>query len=211
MSYSPAICTPERFPPWTSKKEEDARKKLVFSLLVAGVAAAVAVGAATAGNGKVWAQPPRGNDQGFLLNCGDLTNRLFVGDTCVAAAIRVPPTGEALNNGQFEVTVPPGTTVDSTLREVINFGPNGCGWTGAFSVSGQTITISGVTCPQSSGLVVGLGFSSDVESAIGTYTLSGDYKVDDSKRSSTNVFRYAQDPRRRRRDRRLRLLLVGAI
>jgi hypothetical protein len=162
-----------------------------FALAAATALAAVGVGTATAG--PPFKQPPRGNDQAEVSGCLSEVTPLTVGDTCVAAYIQVPAsTGEALVNGQFEITVPAGTTLTGTVLDAANFGTNNCTWDGSSSVSGQTIVVSNLSCPQDSAFVV--FFDGSVASTPGTYTLEGDYKVNNTRRTNVNVFRYAQDP-----------------
>jgi hypothetical protein len=167
------------------------RKKLFTLVAVAVVALTVLAATATAG--PPWKQPPRGADQATLTNCEGPTPVIFVGDTCVVALFEVPSSGEALNNGQYSLTVPPGTTLTGVnLDFILDFGANPCTWDETYNISGNTITVTGLTCPQDSAFVFFAG--ADVESALGTYTLSGDYKINNSKRSASNVFRYAEDP-----------------
>jgi hypothetical protein len=170
------------------------RKRIRFVAAALAVGAAFAAfGAGTAAAGPPWKQPPRGNDQASLFNCEAPVAVLFDGDTCVAAFLAVPPTGEALANGSFELTVPAGTTLTGNVIDAFNYGgANDCTWDDSSSVSGQTLQVSGLTCPQDSGFVV--FFEASVGSSPGAYTLSGDYKVNNSRRGSSNVFRYAEDP-----------------
>ena len=167
------------------------RKRLFAFIAVAVVALTVLAATATAG--PPWKQPPRGTDQATLTNCQGPTPVITVGDNCVVALFEVPSSGEALNNGQFTLTVPPGTTLNGGQFDfILDYGNNPCTWDQTFNVSGNTITVTGLTCPQDSAFVFFVG--ADVESAPGTYTLSGDYKINNSRRNASNVFRYAEDP-----------------
>lgn len=189
---------------WAIKAQE--REVIMLNRLVrrasrAGIAAAVCtaamlaagpVGTAAAGGYK---QPSRGNDQANLYGCydGPFSSVLYVGDNCVIAALQVPSGGQALNNGQFEITVPPETTLTGDALFAGNLGgADDCTWNGGYSTSGQTIVVSGLTCPGDDGF--GVVFGANVASSVGSYTLSGDYKVNNSRRSTSNVYRYAQDP-----------------
>jgi hypothetical protein len=163
----------------------------VFAFVVTAALAVVGAGTATAG--PPWKQPPRGTDQAYLTNCEGPVQVIAVGDTCVTALLAVPSTGEALSNGEYTLTVPPGTTLTGTVLDVVpDFGTNACTWDETYSISGQTIKVTGLTCPQDSAFVFIVG--ADVQSTPGTYTLSGDYKINNLRRSATNVFRYAEDP-----------------
>lgn len=160
--------------------------------VVATALAVLTAGTATAA--PPWKQPPRGSDQAWLSNCRGPAPLLLVGDDCVAAVFQVPSGGEALSNGEYTLTVPPGTTLTgTTVFDALSFGgANDCTWDETYQASGQTIHVTGLTCPQDSGFVV--FFGANVASSTGTYTLSGDYKVNNAKRNASNVFRYATDP-----------------
>jgi hypothetical protein len=159
--------------------------------VVAAVAAAVLAVSLVGMNGAVAApsgkgQPPRGANTALLGDC-DTGGPLTVGDSCVAVVLHV--TTDVMANGEYTVTLPPGTTVDPTsFTSQIDIGCSSA--SSVLSATGSSVKVTGVTC--SSGFVVWL-VAADVQSAPGTYALNGSYKVDALKRGG-NVYRYAVDP-----------------
>ena len=165
--------------------------------------AAVAAGSASAG--PPWGQPPRGHDQASVEGCGP-DEALLIGDGTIPpwcyytnanlmVEFSVPSAGnngQALSNGRIDITLPPGTTLNSTTPTGVGYGASPCAWTGTVTVFGQTVEITGISC--STNTDIRWGFNATVGSAPGTYTLSGDYKIDNNKRSTSNVYRYAHDP-----------------